>query len=108
MASKEPCEMTQEVAKVLFKKGGTLVVMDMPPGTDFGIDLKSWTTGSNFKGIKMIPPGLHFIHYSAKDEFNESAPRVGFFHIFKEQDFIVKRWDNKETDMSSQCNYQLH
>ncbi|KAG8041908.1 hypothetical protein G9C98_007212 [Cotesia typhae] len=102
MASKEPCEMTQEVAKVLFKRGGTLVVMDMPPGTDFGIDLKSWTTGSNFKGIKMIPPGLHFIHYSAKDEFNESAPRVGFFHIFKEQDFLVKRWDNKETDMSSQ------
>ncbi|XP_057335676.1 protein AAR2 homolog [Microplitis mediator] len=101
MESKKSCEMNQEVAKYLFKQGGTLIVLDMSPGTDFGIDLKSWTTGSNFKGIKMIPPGLHFIHYSATNEFNESVPRVGFFHVFKEKDFIVKQWDKKEEDMSS-------
>ena len=56
-------EMSQELAKHLLVNGGTFVFLDVPTGTDVGIDLKSWNTGDQFKGIKMIPPGLHFIHY---------------------------------------------
>lgn len=61
--SNERLEMIPEVAQFLLAEGATLVMTDVPPGTDFGIDLKSWNTGDNFKGVKMIPPGFHFIHY---------------------------------------------
>lgn len=56
-------EMDQELALRLLVEGGTLVILDVPEGTDFGIDIKSWESGEKFKGIKMIPPGIHFVHY---------------------------------------------
>ena len=62
MAS-QSIEMNQELAKHLLVEGGTLVLLDVPAGTDIGIDIKSWNSAENFKGIKMIPPGFHFIHY---------------------------------------------
>ncbi|XP_011637245.1 protein AAR2 homolog [Pogonomyrmex barbatus] len=95
-------EMEQNVAQALLTQGATLVLLDIPAGTDVGIDIKSWNVGRNFKGIKMIPPGIHFIHYSAVDELGELAPRIGFFHDFKKGEFLVKRWDNKEEDISSE------
>ncbi|KAJ8673712.1 hypothetical protein QAD02_004974 [Eretmocerus hayati] len=87
-------EMDQNLAKHLLLEGGTLVVLDVPSGTDFGIDIKSWNSGENFKGIKMIPPGFHFIHYSATDKYGEAAPRVGFFHFFQKSELIVKQWNS--------------
>jgi len=56
-------EMDQNVAQALLTQGATLVLLDVPVGTDVGIDIKSWNVGQNFKGIKMIPPGIHFVHY---------------------------------------------
>lgn len=56
-------EMDQELAKRLLVEGATLVLLDVPQGTDFGVDMKSWNTGEKFKGVKMIPPGFHYIHY---------------------------------------------
>ena len=55
--------MDQDLARRLLVEGGTLLVLDVPEGTNFGIDLKSWETGERFKGVKMIPPGLHFIYH---------------------------------------------
>lgn len=56
-------EVDQNIAQTLLMQGATLVLLDVPMGTDIGIDIKSWNTGVNFKGIKMIPPGIHFVHY---------------------------------------------
>ncbi|XP_060831317.1 protein AAR2 homolog [Bombus pascuorum] len=95
-------EMDQILAQRLLVEGATLVMLDVPVGTEFGIDLKSWNTVDCFKGIKMIPPGFHYVHYSAVDEFGEATPKVGFFHIFKKSEFLVKRWDAKEEDLSSE------
>ncbi|XP_011872742.1 PREDICTED: protein AAR2 homolog [Vollenhovia emeryi] len=95
-------EMDQRVAQALLAQGATLVLLDMPAGTDVGIDIKSWSVGQNFKGIKMIPPGIHFVHYSAANEFGELAPRVGFFHDFQRGEFLAKRWDSKLEDISSE------
>lgn len=61
--SSDSIEINQDLAKRLLLEGGTLVLLDVPTGTDFGIDIKSWNSGENFKGIKMIPPGFHFVHY---------------------------------------------
>ncbi|XP_012543004.1 protein AAR2 homolog [Monomorium pharaonis] len=95
-------EMDQNVAQALLTQGATLVLLDVPASTDIGIDIKSWTVGHNFKGIKMIPSGIHFVHYCAVNEFGELAPRVGFFHDFQKSEFLVKRWDSKAEDISSE------
>ena len=55
--------MPNDQAIWLFETGSILVVLDMPVGSEFGIDCNSWETGHKFKGIKMIPPGFHYIHY---------------------------------------------
>ena len=56
-------EVDQAFAQQLFNEGAALVLLNVPPKTEIGIDLKSWNTGEKFKGIKMIPPGLHFVYY---------------------------------------------
>lgn len=55
--------MDQDTAQHLFEAGAMLLFLDVPPGTEIGIDMHSWQTGEKFKGIKMIPPGLHFIYF---------------------------------------------
>ena len=51
-------EMDREVAHRLFEVGAAVVLLDVPVGTEVGIDMNSWNVGNKFKGIKMIPPGL--------------------------------------------------
>lgn len=55
--------MDPEVARQMFEEGGTLVLLGMPIGTEFGIDLNFWNVGEKFRGVKMIPPGLHFVYF---------------------------------------------
>ena len=55
--------MDPELARRLFVEGAALVLLDVPQRTEFGIDCNSWSVGPKFKGVKMIPPGLHFIYY---------------------------------------------
>jgi A1 cistron-splicing factor AAR2 len=56
-------DIDQRLARQLLLEGATLVFLDVPRGTEFGIDMKSWNTGDKFRGVKMIPPGLHYIYY---------------------------------------------
>ncbi|KAK2586684.1 hypothetical protein KPH14_011726 [Odynerus spinipes] len=100
--SSSSIEMDQSIAQRLLFEGATLVILDVPVGTEFGIDLKSWNVGEKFNGVKMIPPGFHYVHYSAVNEFGETAPKVGFFHIFKKSEFLVKQWDKSEEEISSE------
>lgn len=96
----ENVEMSQETAQVLFQEGATLIFLNVPKGTEFGIDMKSWNTGENFKGVKMIPPGLHFIHYSAVGKMGDTAPRIGFLHNFIPKELLVMKWDSKLEDIN--------
>ena len=92
-------EMDPEVAKRLHADGATLIVLDVPEGTEFGIDYFSWNVGPRFKGVKMIPPGLHFIYYSAVNTGGQTAPRTGMFLHSKRQDILVMRWDAATEDV---------
>ncbi|XP_076055430.1 protein AAR2 homolog isoform X2 [Oratosquilla oratoria] len=92
-------EMNQERAQELFSEGGTLVLLGMPPGTEFGIDVNSWNVGEKFKGVKMIPPGIHFVYFSAVSRDGQTAPRTGFFHHFTRKEVLVKRYDPKMEDL---------
>lgn len=55
--------LSQDEAQILFRDGAILVFLDVPEGTEFGIDYNSWQTGPEFRGVKMIPPGIHFVYY---------------------------------------------
>lgn len=99
--------MEPEVARRLFVEGAVLIVEDMPIGTDFGIDYNSWRTGDRFRGVKMIPPGLHYVYFrsrdhaslrllyvilninlclfSAVDRNGQTAPRTGFFCLLQKK-----------------------
>jgi A1 cistron-splicing factor AAR2 len=55
--------MDQESARAHFEHGAFFIFDAAPAGLDFGIDQHTWQIGPQFKGLKMIPPGLHFIHY---------------------------------------------
>lgn len=92
--------MDQETAKSLFIEGGTFIFLNVPEGTEFGIDMKSWNTGERFRGVKMIPPGLHYIFYSNVDKLGDTAPRIGFFHYFHKGEVLVKKWDKETEDIS--------
>jgi A1 cistron-splicing factor AAR2 len=45
------------------RKRASLLCLDVPQGTLFGVDLQAWTTGPLFKGVKIIPPGTHIFYY---------------------------------------------
>lgn len=86
--------MNKETVKKLYEEGAILIILNVPEGTEFGIDMKSWNTGEKFRGIKMIPPGIHYVFFSAvSDNTGDTAPRTGFFHNFKAGEVLVKKWD---------------
>ncbi|CAK5082452.1 unnamed protein product [Meloidogyne enterolobii] len=99
-------EMTQDVAQYLFLHGGILVyfislninilkiLKDFPEGSEFGIDCRSWTVGRKFLGIKMIPPGIHFVYMSVP-----GAPKIAFFHNFVLKEIVLRKWDKKNEDL---------
>lgn len=93
----DPQEITPDMAAKLYDEGGFILVRHMPVGSEFGIDLHSWNTGPKFVGIKMVPPGLHFIYYSSVSNEKQLGPRTGFFHVFQRGEVLVKQW-NKETE----------
>ncbi|CAI8012816.1 Protein AAR2 homolog [Geodia barretti] len=94
--------MEPELARRLFAEGAVLVLLDVPQRTEFGIDYNSWSVGPKFKGVKMIPPGLHFVYYCAVSKQGDAAPRTGFFHFFKRQEVLVMKWDHKTEDLTDE------
>lgn len=88
----------QQTAKHLLQTCACLIVEDFPQGSEFGIDLSIHYTGQNFMGIKMIPPGLHFVYFSfVKDGL--VVPRTGFFHYFESQEIMITKWDEQEENI---------
>ncbi|XP_014252497.1 protein AAR2 homolog [Cimex lectularius] len=101
MSSSSPeVVISPEVARRLLVEGATLFFLNVPEGTQFGIDMKMWDTGEKFKGVKMIPPGVHMIHYSASGKYGDVAPKVSFLHNFKKSEVLVKKWDIDSERMS--------
>ncbi|KAL4706449.1 hypothetical protein ACJJTC_003021 [Scirpophaga incertulas] len=93
--------MDQDIAFQLLIEGGTFIFLGVPEGTEFGIDMKCWNTEEDFRGIKMIPPGLHYINYSAVSKgTGDVALRSGFMHMFHKKQFLAKLWDKKKEDIS--------
>ncbi|CAI5441229.1 unnamed protein product [Caenorhabditis angaria] len=86
-----------EIVNYMYIHGSFLLFLDFPEGSEFGIDYKSWKTGDKFRGLKMIPPGVHFVYCSIN-----STPRIGFFHTFKAGEIVVKKWNKQTEDFEDQ------
>ncbi|RHZ74108.1 hypothetical protein Glove_227g17 [Diversispora epigaea] len=92
--------MDQETAQILFNQGAFLLFLNAPQGLEFGIDYNTWEIGPKFKGIKFIPPGLHFVYYSTKDIFGGiSGLRNGFFKFYESKEVLIKEWDTSKEDL---------
>ncbi|KAK6927880.1 A1 cistron-splicing factor, AAR2 [Dillenia turbinata] len=90
-------QMDAETALELVKKGVTLLLLGVPQYTVVGIDTQVVSVGPAFKGIKMIPPGPHFLYYCSSNRAgNEFSPTVGFFIDACPSEVIVRRWDQQE------------
>lgn len=79
--------LTQEEAQRLTQQGGTVVCTGLPEGAEFGIGMRSYGIGPNFRGVKMIPAGLHLVTYGTGME------RVGVFLQFGAGDVHVLQWE---------------
>lgn len=55
--------MDERLANRLYEEGAFFFLLGVPTGTEVGIDFNCWRTAEKFKGIKMIPPGVHYIYY---------------------------------------------
>ena len=60
----EEVKVSPEEARKLNSANATLLLLDVPPLSQLGLDYLTFTTASLFKGIKMIPPGPHLLHYT--------------------------------------------
>jgi A1 cistron-splicing factor AAR2 len=95
--------MNQEDANKLIHVTATILCLDVPKGTEFGIDNHSYIVGDKFKGVKLIPPGVHFVYYSASERHGgASAPRTSFFVNLKSQQVIVRRWNTEHEDFDDE------
>lgn len=79
--------MDPEEARQRVDAGGTLLCMGVPAGTEMTVDLSSLVIGHKFRGIKMIPPGLHLLCWDA------GRDRHAAFFFFERSGVAVWRWD---------------
>lgn len=86
-------QMDSGTARRLATEGGSVLCLGVPPGTEFGIDYTAWRTGERFQGVKLIPPGVHFLYYSAVGKLGNMAPRTGMFITVGGGSVRVLRWD---------------
>ena len=71
-----------------------VLLLDLPPGILCGIDLLSFTTATQFRGIKDVPSGWHFVFTS---ETTSLSIRDGFWFYVRptttDPTLIVRKWD---------------
>ena len=86
--------LTNQQLKYMYKTHGSLLLIDVPDGLQFGIDNILWKIGNKFKGIKFIPLGCHIISYTLKDENNMF--KINKFLNFSVQKLILTyKWSQK-------------
>jgi len=82
----------------LQEHGCSVVCLDCPEGVLFGIDYSAWAVGPKFMGVKLVPPGLHFIYCSPSAE-EVGASRSGFFLFMRPTDVAVLQWDAETEEL---------
>ena len=89
-------KMDQATALRATEHLSTVLLLDVPAGTQFGLDGQCFVVGEKFRGVKMIHPGVHFLSTNNTSQSCISAP-VSFFCFFDRQSILVRQW-NPETE----------
>eukprot|EP00850_Spirogloea_muscicola_P018863 SM000177S03196 [mRNA] locus=s177:236766:240520:+ [translate_table: standard] len=90
-------DLDADTARKMAQQGGALLFLDVPPGTWFGMDQQAFVVGPRFKGMKMIPPGPHFVYYRAASRHGaDVAPVIGFFVHLARAQVLVRHWNPQE------------
>eukprot|EP00747_Dinoflagellata_sp_TGD_P193782 gnl/TRDRNA2_/TRDRNA2_60424_c0_seq1.p1 gnl/TRDRNA2_/TRDRNA2_60424_c0~~gnl/TRDRNA2_/TRDRNA2_60424_c0_seq1.p1 ORF type:complete len:423 (+),score=84.04 gnl/TRDRNA2_/TRDRNA2_60424_c0_seq1:55-1269(+) len=84
-------ERTAEVER-LTVEGCSVLCLGCPAGVLFGIDYAAWQVGPKFAGVKLVPPGVHYVYTSASPD-DVGVGRTGFFLCLRPRDVAVFRWD---------------
>lgn len=93
-------EIDTELARQLYEQHcAILIVENLPLGSELGIDLSSFVVGEKFRGIKLIPPGIHFVFANSIDKAGRhGGSRSGFYHEYREKELIIKKWSPRDED----------
>mmetsp|Transcript_65594 Transcript_65594/g.211612 ORF Transcript_65594/g.211612 Transcript_65594/m.211612 type:complete len:425 (-) Transcript_65594:62-1336(-) len=91
-------ERTPEVER-LTEHGCSVLCLGCPEGMLFGIDYSAWAVGPRFMGVKLVPPGLHYVYCSASAE-DVGVARTGFFLHMRPGDVSVFRWDPEVEELA--------
>ncbi|KAF1837029.1 AAR2 domain-containing protein [Decorospora gaudefroyi] len=82
-----------------------ILLVNLPPKAFAGIDLLSFTSSPRFRGVKNIPPGLHFVFTAADGGF---AVRHGaWFYVtpgLGSPQVFVKKWDESAEDLVAETS----
>ncbi|KAH7139360.1 A1 cistron-splicing factor [Dendryphion nanum] len=77
-----------------------VLLVHLPPSALAGIDLLSFTTTPRFRGVKNLPPGLHFVFASSDTSLSVRhgawfyvSPGAGAPQVF------IKKWDPSTEDL---------
>lgn len=77
-----------------------IIVPNAPSGLEFGINCISYELGIKFKGISMVPTGLHFIYHNIG-----FGMRQGFFiRISSKVDVVILPWNNDAEEILPVCD----
>lgn len=102
--------MDPDYARQLATNGATLLLLDVPEGTLVGLDRRVFAVGPRFRGVKMVPPGVHLLSYQAVGRppadgadtsagggagggVARAAPAVAAFLSLAPRQVVVRRWD---------------
>jgi A1 cistron-splicing factor AAR2 len=105
--SPSPSRTPSETHECL-KSGDVIVIRDIPAGSLFGYDTRSFTVPENdsFQGIKAIPSGAHFIWGSSAS----NTSRTGFWIMSAKRssaeygEIHVKRWNSYDECLSEEVS----
>eukprot|EP01028_Stygiella_incarcerata_P007837 TRINITY_DN32833_c0_g1_i1.p1 TRINITY_DN32833_c0_g1~~TRINITY_DN32833_c0_g1_i1.p1 ORF type:complete len:428 (+),score=113.73 TRINITY_DN32833_c0_g1_i1:72-1355(+) len=91
---------TQEEALERWGSSAFIVCLDMPEGTLFGLDYVVFDVGKGFKGVKLVPTGVHFVYTASRNaKYGEESLRTGYFmELLEPHSFWIRRW-NKHSEM---------
>ncbi|XP_063701915.1 protein AAR2 homolog [Culicoides brevitarsis] len=92
-------EMDQQTARVLFENCAFLIIAGVPRATEFGMDFSSHQIDENFRGMKLIPEGPHYVYCASQSPYGDVGARVGFMHYFKPKEIVIREWDPDKEEL---------
>lgn len=84
------------------ESSAAVLLLDLPPAALAGIDLLSFTTTPRFRGVKDLPPGLHFVFTGSSTAF--SVRHGIWFRVQDRHQLTITRWQQPDEILAIDVN----